>query len=68
MQLSCTDHGVSNVTCTRGSIGFLLKVLEMQSCRLGWSVEFVQETLRKVGVPMEALLPVYDRLIKANVR
>jgi nuclear pore complex protein Nup155 len=47
-------------------VGFLLKVLEMQSCRLGWSVEFVQETLRKVGVPMEALLPVYDRLIKAN--
>ena len=44
-----------------------MKLLEMQSCRLGWRVECVQETFRRVGVTVEALLSVYNNLVQANV-
>lgn len=47
--------------------GFLVKLLEMQSCRFGWRVEGVQETFRRVGVTVEALLTVYNNLVQANV-
>ena len=47
-------------------VGFLVKLLEMQSCRFGWRVECVQETFRRVGVTVEALLAVYNNLVQAN--
>ena len=44
-----------------------MKLLEMQSCRFGCRVECVQETFRRVGVTVEALLGVYNNLVQANV-
>ena len=54
-----TSHSMSS--------GFLVKLLEMQSCRFGCRVECVQETFRRVGVTVEALLGVYNNLVQANV-
>ena len=44
-----------------------MKLLEMQSCQFGCRVECVQETFRRVGVTVEALLGVYNNLVQANV-
>ena len=63
------QHVCSCDLCIPQSVpaGFLVKLLEMQSCRFGWRVECVQETFRRVGVTVEALLTVYNNLVQANV-
>ena len=48
--------------------GYLIKLLEIQSCRLEWNEGFIQQTFRKVGMSLETLLDIYNKLMQANVR